>query len=135
VVFARHYDALAGLMQRQESLVHGAALLAPGLGLRAISAAAAGTDLGAQLKFHRDAEAHRYAFVQKLNQLHRDEIRFAGDRDQRLGAATWSAFPDFHAQAPALRDALRDSGLAWLALLLWAAAPLIALLRTRALRP
>jgi hypothetical protein len=56
-------------------------------------------------------------------------------RDQRLGAATWSAFPDFHAQAPALRDALRDSGLAWLALLLWAAAPLTALLRTRALRP
>ncbi|MCX6932797.1 MAG: DUF3526 domain-containing protein [Verrucomicrobia bacterium] len=134
-VFARHYDDLAGLMQRQETLVHGAALLAPGLGLRAISAAAAGTDLGAQLKFHRDAEAHRYAFVQKLNQLHRDEIRFAGDRDQRLGSATWSAFPDFHAQAPALRDALRDSGLAWLALLLWVAAPLTALLRTRALRP
>ena len=99
------------------------------------NAAAAGTDLGAQLKFHRDAEAHRYAFVQKLNQLHRDEIRFAGDRDQRLGSATWSAFPDFHAQAPALRDALRDSGLAWLALLLWVAAPLTALLRTRALRP
>ena len=134
-VFARHYDALAGLMQRQDSLVHSAALLAPGLGLRAISAAAAGTDLGAQLKFHRDAEAHRYAFVQKLNQLHRDEIRFSGDRDQRLGAATWSAFPDFHAQAPALGDALRDSGLAWLALLLWAAAPLTGLLRTRALRP
>ena len=134
-VFARHYDALAGLMQRQETLVHSAALVAPGLGLRAISAAAAGTDLGAQLKFHRDAEAHRYAFVQKLNQLHRDEIRFAGDRDQRLGSATWSAFPDFHAQPPALRDALRDSGLAWLALFLWAAAPLTALLRTRALRP
>ena len=131
-VFARHYDAL---MHRQETLVHGAALLAPGLGLRAVSAAAAGTDLGAQLKFHRDAEAHRFAFVQKLNQLHRDEIRFVGDRDQRLGSATWSAFPDFHAVAPSLRDALRDSGPAWLALLLWAAAPLAALLRTRALRP
>ena len=134
-VFARHYDELAALMHRQETLVHGAALLAPGLGLRAVSAAAAGTDLGAQLKFHRDAEAHRFAFVQKLNQLHRDEIRFVGDRDQRLGSATWSAFPDFHAVAPSLRDALRDSGPAWLALLLWAAAPLAALLRTRALRP
>ena len=133
-VFARHYDELAALMHRQETLVHGAALLAPGLGLRAVSAAA-GTDLGAQLKFHRDAEAHRFAFVQKLNQLHRDEIRFVGDRDQRLGSATWSAFPDFHAVAPSLRDALRDSGPAWLALLLWAAAPLAALLRTRALRP
>ena len=134
-VFARHYDELAALMHRQETLVHGAALLAPGLGLRAVSAAAAGTDLGAQLKFHRDAEAHRFAFVQKLNQLHRDEIRVVGDRDQRLGSATWSAFPDFHAVAPSLRDALRDSGPAWLALLLWAAAPLAALLRTRALRP
>ena len=134
-VFARHYDELAALMHRQETLVHGAALVAPGLGLRAVSAAAAGTDLGAQLKFHRDAEAHRFAFVQKLNQLHRDEIRFVGDRDQRLGSATWSAFPDFHAVAPSLRDALRDSGPAWLALLLWAAAPLAALLRTRALRP
>ena len=134
-VFARHYDELAALMHRQETLVHGAALLAPGLGLRAVSAAAAGPDLGAQLKFHRDAEAHRFAFVQKLNQLHRDEIRFVGDRDQRLGSATWSAFPDFHAVAPSLRDALRDSGPAWLALLLWAAAPLAALLRTRALRP
>ena len=134
-VFARHYDELAALMHRQETLVHGAALLAPGLGLRAVSAAAAGTDLGAQLKVHRDVEAHRFAFVQKLNQLHRDEIRFVGDRDQRLGSATWSAFPDFHAVAPSLRDALRDSGPAWLALLLWAAAPLAALLRTRALRP
>ena len=134
-VFARHYDELAALMHRQEDLVRGAALLAPGLGLRAVSAAAAGTDLGAQLKFHRDAEAHRFAFVQKLNQLHRDEIRFVGDRDQRLGSATWSAFPDFHAVAPSLRDALRDSGPAWLALLLWAAAPLTALLRARALRP
>ena len=134
-VFARHYDELAALMHRQETLVHGAALLAPGLGLRAVSAAAAGTDLGAQLKYHRDAEAHRFAFVQNLNQLHRDEIRFVGDRDQRLGSATWSAFPDFHAVAPSLRDALRDSGPAWLALLLWAAAPLAALLRTRALRP
>ena len=134
-VFARHYDELAALMHRQEDLVRGAALLAPGLGLCAVSAAAAGTDLGAQLKFHRDAEAHRFAFVQKLNQLHRDEIRFVGDRDQRLGSATWSAFPDFHAVAPSLRDALRDSGPAWLALLLWAAAPLTALLRARALRP
>jgi ABC-2 type transport system permease protein len=99
--------------------------------MRALSSAAAGTDLRAQLQFQREAETYRYDFVQRLNELHRDEIRQANDKDQKLAAERWKEFPDFRAAPLPLRAALAGTGLAWLALLLWAALPLAALVRKK----
>jgi ABC-2 type transport system permease protein len=118
-------------MEAQASLLDRAALVAPFLAVRALSSAAAGTDLRAQLQFQREAETYRYGFVQRLNELHRDEIRQANDKDQKLAAERWKEFPDFRAAPLPLRAALAGTGLAWLALLLWAALPLAALARRK----
>lgn len=125
--FARHFAALGATMQTQSDFVQRAALLAPTLALRTLSAAAAGTDLRAELKFQRGAEAYRYSFVQQLNALHRDEVRYHDDRDQRVAAAHWQRFPDFRTAPPALHEALVGTGGAWFALALWLVVPLAGL--------
>ena len=129
--FAEHFAALGATMEAQAALLDRAALVAPFLAMRALSSAAAGTDLRAQLQFQREAETYRYDFVQRLNELHRDEIRQANDKDQKLAAERWKEFPDFRAQPLPLRAALAGTGLAWLALLLWATLPLAALARRK----
>jgi ABC-2 type transport system permease protein len=129
--FARHFAALGATMEAQAAVLDRASVVAPFLAVRALSAAAAGTDLRAQLQFQREAEAYRYKFVQQLNELHRDEVRRENDRDQKLPAARWKAFADFRAAPLSVRDALADTGLAWLALALWAALPLAALARRK----
>ncbi len=125
--FARHFEALVGRMERQEAGVRRAALLAPTLGVRALSAAVSGTDLRAALRFQREAEAYRYAFVQQLNALHRDKIRFENDRGQRLSAAHWAEFSDFQPSVAGLREALAGTAWCWLALALWIVVPGVAL--------
>ncbi|HWA28260.1 MAG TPA: DUF3526 domain-containing protein [Lacunisphaera sp.] len=128
--FARHFAALGETMQAQADFVNGWGLVAPTLALRALSAAAAGTDLRADLKFQREAEAYRYAFVQQLNGLHRDEVRYDDDKDQKLSADHWKRFPDFRTAPPTLREALTGTGVAWLVLVLWTLVPLVGLART-----
>lgn len=130
-IFARHFARLADTMEAQGSVIGRVALLAPPLAVRTLSAAAAGTDLRAQLQFQREAEAYRYRFVQELNGLHRDRIRYANDRDQKLGAAHWKQLADFRAAPPTLRESLTGTASAWVALLLWAVLPLVALARTK----
>jgi ABC-2 type transport system permease protein len=129
--FAEHFAALGATMEAQAALLDRAALVAPFLAVRALSSAAAGTDLRAQLQFQREAETYRYGFVQRLNELHRDEIRRENDKDQKIAAERWKQFPDFRARSLPLRAALAGTGLAWLALLLWAALPLAALARRK----
>ncbi len=121
--FARHFARLGDRMQAQAEVVERAGLLAPFLAARSLSAIGAGTDLRAQLRFQQEAEAYRYRFVQELNALHRDEIRHAGDKDQKLGPDRWLAIADFEYVAPTLGESLSGSGFAWLALGLWLAGP------------
>jgi len=125
--FARHLTALGVTMQTQADLVQRTTLLAPPLAFRTLTTAAAGTDLRAALEFQRAAEAYRYEFVQALNTLHRDEVRYATDRDTRLSAANWKRFADFRAPPPSLRVSLAGTSVAWLALALWIALPLATL--------
>jgi ABC-2 type transport system permease protein len=129
--FARHFAALAAKMEMQAALIAQASLLAPSLAARALSSAAAGTDLRAQLKFQREAEAYRYEFVQKLNELHRDKVPHAGDRDHKLSADYWKQFTGFRATPSPLRASLTGSGIAWIALLFWALVPLVVLVRSK----
>ncbi len=104
-----------------------AALISPLIAFRTLSAALAGTDLRAELLFQREAEAYRFRFVQQLNGLHRDAIRYQGDRDQKLSAETWRQFEDFEARTPPLSEALAGTGWSWAMLLLWTVWPCAAL--------
>ena len=129
--FARHFAALGATMEAQAAVINRASVATPFLAFRALSAAAAGTDLRAQLRFQSEAETYRFDFVQRLNALHRDAVRFENDRDQKLAADHWKRFPDFRADPLPLREALAGTGLAWSALALWAALPLAALARRK----
>jgi ABC-2 type transport system permease protein len=129
--FARHFAALAEQMEAQAAAIRTVSLLAPSLAVRTLSAAAAGTDLRAQLDFERRAEAYRYEFVQQLNELHRDKVAYKNDRDQKLAPEHWKQFRDFQALPPSLGESLRGTALSWLALLLWALVPLAVLFRAR----
>lgn len=129
--FARHFAALAAKMEAQAKVIDFASFFTAPLAMRALSATASGTDLRAQLKFEQEAEAYRYGFVQKLNELHRDKVRYQGDSDQKISAEHWKHFADFRAAPLPLADALRGTAVSWFALLLWVLVPTVALLRIK----
>jgi ABC-2 type transport system permease protein len=127
--FAKHFASLGETMRAQERVVERAAAVSPFIALRALSSALAGTDLRAELRFQTEAEAYRFKFVQQLNGLHRDAIRFEGDSHQKLGAETWKAFEDFRSSPLSLHESLAGTGWLWAMLVLWAAWPLAGLAR------
>jgi ABC-2 type transport system permease protein len=94
--------------ERQNGLVDVVALASPAMALRSMSMAAAGTDLAGHRRFVEQAEAFRYALVQRLNQLQAEAVSYAddtaedagADRRKRIAADNWRAAPDFHFAAP-----------------------------------
>lgn len=104
-------------------------LLSPTVALRRLSMIAAGTDLENHHRFLRAAEAHRFEFVQSLNRLHTERLRYQDDmrrndgaaetRRARVSAENWSLLPEFDFEPPAAGDrahrALPSAGI----LLLW----------------
>ena len=104
-------------------------LLSPTIALRNLSMIVAGTDLENHHRFLRAAEAHRFEFVQSLNQLHIEELSYYDDIRRsdsaeanlraRVSADNWALMPDFDF-APAepvdrMRRAMPSAGV----LLLW----------------
>jgi len=117
--------------QRQADLLWAGALFSPAIALQRLSAAMAGTDRLSHEQFLLEGEAYRYQFVQALNRLHAEQVRYHGDREQRIGAHFWRAIAPFAQQAPDVdatvwRGAVPTLALfgAWLAAL--AAAALLA---------
>ena len=93
----------AAIQDRQNARVALFGALSPAIPLRQLSMAAAATDLSAHLRFLAQAEAHRYAMVQQLNQLQADAVDYAddtardadADRRKRVDSAHWQAIPEF----------------------------------------
>ena len=83
-------------------------LLSPHLAAQDLSMAAAGTGPEAVEAFRSQAEAHRYAIIQRLNDLHTNEINYKNDRAQRLARQHWTQFPVFRQDPPSLRRVLAD---------------------------
>jgi len=110
---------------RQTALVDAAGVLSPTIALRALSMAAAGTDFAGHRRFLDQAEAYRYALVQRLNRLEADAVSYAddtaedpgADRRKRIDAHHWAEIPRFAFQAPSGSDLAKGAlpGLAILA--------------------
>jgi ABC-2 type transport system permease protein len=120
-VFDDFHDDLAASYAAQNALTLSAGLYTPLVVIRALSMALAGTDGQHLARFEADVEAHRYAFVQRLNELHAREIRWENDKAQRVDASTWASFASFSFERPQVAFALTNVGAAALALALWTA--------------
>lgn len=137
-LFNRYTSESYAAQARQNALVSAAGLISPTIALRSLSMAAAGTDFAGHRRFLDQAEAYRYALVQRLNRLQADSVSYANDTAQdpgaddrkRVAASNWEHMPDFAYRPPggaALAGAALPGlaiVLAWLALaglLLWRA--------------
>ena len=104
--------------------------LSPYVAMRSFSIATASTDLKRYHQFLRDAEAARFAFVQRLNKVHTNDLSYTDDinrnKDEesglraRVDAHHWQMLDNFK-QMPKTSSERLASGLPYLAaLLLWA---------------
>lgn len=98
------YDAQA----QQNRLVEVTGMLSPTIAIRALSMAAAGTDFAGHRRFLEQAEAYRYALVQRLNKLQAEDVSYADDtagdpearQRTRVSSRNWEEMPDFTFVAP-----------------------------------
>jgi ABC-2 type transport system permease protein len=109
--------------------VHG--WLTPLLAVADASRAVSGTDLAHYHRFLREAEDLRYAFVQRLNQIHAEKLTYADDirrssdteaeRRTRVDAANWQLLERFRFQPDAAGIRIQQARTQWLMLGLWCA--------------
>lgn len=109
--------------------VHG--WLTPLLAVADASRAVSGTDLAHYHRFLREAEDLRYAFVQRLNQIHAEKLTYADDirrssdaeaeRRTRVDAANWQLLERFRFQPDAAGIRVQQARTQWLMLGLWCA--------------
>jgi ABC-2 type transport system permease protein len=107
-LFNRYAATSHAAQARQNAYVDLIGLLSPAIALRSLSMAAAGTDLDGHRRFLDQAEAYRYALVQRLNTMQAQAVSFAddtatdagADRRKRVSASHWQAVPDFRFVAP-----------------------------------
>lgn len=141
-LFDRYAGQSYAAQARQNAIVETVAVLSPTIALRSLSMAAAGTDFAGHRRFLEQAEAYRYAMVQRLNQLQADAVRYSddtaedpgADRRKRVSARNWQAMPDFTFVAPTGAVLARAALPGLAALFGWlAAAGLLLALATRRL--
>lgn len=133
-IYADAASRAQGREAEQNGLVHRFALVSPLIAIRQLSMALASSDLAAHTDFLEQAEAFRYAFVQKLNRLQVDLIGKVGGNDPRISARYWQDIPRFAYRAD--QPFARPAALLWPAsvLLGWLIAlALIAMLAARRL--
>jgi ABC-2 type transport system permease protein len=102
-LFAKYADQAAAIEDGQNTWVDRIGLSSPLQALRRVSMALAGSDLSAQRHFMGAVEAHRFTFVQGLNQLQAEHVKEAGERISRTH---WAELPKFEYRAP---DPLRGA--------------------------
>lgn len=107
-LFERYAGQSYAAQDNQNALVEAAGMLSPAIAIRSLSMAAAGTDFAGHRRFLEQAEAYRYALVQRLNRLQADAVSYAddtakdagADRRKRIDAGNWQAMPAFVFAAP-----------------------------------
>lgn len=118
-LFSRHYTNLMETFAKQNRISEWAGLLDPYLAMRHVSQALSNSSFADYDDFQQKAEAHRYSFVQRLNDIHANEVHFENDRSQRVSRDHWRDFPDFEYASPGIgwsrtfRGAFRGAPRRW----------------------
>jgi ABC-2 type transport system permease protein len=141
-LFDRYAGQSYAAQTRQNAIVETAAVLSPAIAIRSLSMAAAGTDFAGHRRFLEQAEAYRYALVQRLNAMQAEKVRYSddtaedvgADRRKRVSASNWRAMPDFTFIAPSGAALARGALPGLVVLLAWlGVAGLLLALATRRL--
>jgi ABC-2 type transport system permease protein len=141
-LFARYTGESYAAQDRQIALVDAAGILSPTIAVRALSMAAAGTDFVGHRRFLDQAEAYRYALVQRLNRMQAEDVSYVddiaedagADRRKRVSATNWSAMPNFSFTCASGSDLARGALPGFAIVLGWlAAATLLLAFATRRL--
>ncbi|MBX2812901.1 MAG: DUF3526 domain-containing protein [Myxococcales bacterium] len=120
--------------------------LSPPLALSAASQTLAGTDLATHHRFLREAEKLRLDFVQGLNRIHAQQLRYQDDIDRsrnteaekrtRVSAESWSLLKKFSFSRAQANDRISVAFRYWMMLIAWVAGIAVACgLATRRLAP
>ncbi|MFS0773200.1 ABC transporter permease [Sphingomonas sp. 1P08PE] len=136
-LFDRYAGQSFAAQDRQNGLVRVAGLLSPAIALRSLSMAAAGTDFAGHRRFLEQAEAYRYALVQRLNRMQAEDVTYAddtaedagADRRKRVSGQNWGAMPDFRYRAPPATILAAGAAPALLVILGWLCAAALLLAR------
>jgi ABC-2 type transport system permease protein len=128
-LFNRYAAESFGVMAAQSARMDQLALISPTVALRRLSASVAGVDLAAYRRFLDQAEAYRYALIQKLNGLQATAINAADDAAKssdaaaearsRIAADNWKQMPMFRYEPTPSGEARSRAWPALLALLAW----------------
>ncbi|MGB0859090.1 MAG: ABC transporter permease [Pseudoalteromonas spongiae] len=113
-VYKKHYQAQLEQFSKQHAVIRAFYWLNPYLFVRDFSMALTRTDSQHFLDFEQQAEAHRYARIQKLNELHTHKIHLHNDRAQKVSKSYWQEFEPFHYQAPNLSWSLKGFSFFWI---------------------
>ncbi|MCG9760241.1 MULTISPECIES: DUF3526 domain-containing protein [Pseudoalteromonas] len=113
-IYRKHYDQQIAQFDAQQAFISKFYWLNPYLFVRDFSMALTRTDTKHFLDFEQQAEAHRYARIQKLNELHTHQVNHHNDRAQRIDKSYWQEFEPFSYSAPNLQWSLRDFSWTWL---------------------
>jgi ABC-2 type transport system permease protein len=118
-IFRKHYGELLEKFRSQNHITELASLLNPYLAIRHFSMATAGSDFFAYENFQWQAEDFRFNMVQKLNDLHTNEIKSANDRSQKIDNENWHEFPKFEYREPTISESLGRQILAISSVMFW----------------
>jgi len=124
--YDRHADRLDAAYAARRDVRQWATAASPVVGVRLLSAALAGTDLGAHRAFERAAEAYRRDFVGLLNAYMAAHSR-TGNWTSAADARLWASIPPLTPAAPAASVSLRPYATAAALLAAWPVAAAAAL--------
>lgn len=118
-VFDRRYGELSDLHRSQDRVIALASLASPLLALQRLSSGIAGTDLWAQQGFASQAESHRRALIERLNQ---DLMVHGGDKGMKYeaGRELWESIADFEPRPLSLGEIFANYGFELVSLGAWA---------------
>lgn len=117
-VFDLRFGELHRLHRRQDRTVALASFASPLLALQRLSSGLAGTDLPAQQSYAAQAEAHRRALIEQLNQ---DLMVHGGEKGMKYEAdrALWETIADFDPEDLPLSEVFRNYALELVSLGAW----------------
>tara|TARA_R110002050_G_scaffold181180_2_gene314731 strand:+ start:185 stop:1621 length:1437 start_codon:yes stop_codon:yes gene_type:complete len=105
-IYMRQYQSIMVQQQKQQNFISYWYWVNPYLLVRDLSMALSATDIWHFYDYENQTEAHRYARITQINQIHAEFIDAEHDRESKAEADHWLEFEDFNYQQPTLTQSI-----------------------------